>query len=116
MEHDSPASLFVRQRLRDLRQQSGLSQEGVAERAEISWIYYQSIEAGRRRNVSLEILERIARAFQLSLVEFFSPKLPKIGLADDRISQPHKPRGKKTAKIRYSKGAPPKKKARPSSR
>jgi transcriptional regulator with XRE-family HTH domain len=105
MDSDSPGSLFLRQRLRDLREQTGLSQERVAERAGISFIYYQALEAGRRSNLTLGVLEKIATAFGLSLVELFAQRIPTLRLAEDPVSQPHKPR-LSGAKVRYPKRKP----------
>lgn len=55
----------VGQRIRQLRKELELSQEGLALKAEV--------EAGRR-NVSLEILERLIKALEVSFTEFFNSK------------------------------------------
>ena len=57
-------------RIRYLRQQHKLSQEDLAFYANINKNYISDLENGRR-NPSLEILERIAIAFHISLEELF---------------------------------------------
>jgi len=63
----------VGQRIRELRKQLDLSQEGLAYKAEVDRTYVTDIENGRR-NVSLEILERLIRALNASFAEFFNNK------------------------------------------
>ena len=57
-------------RIRFLRQQRRWSQEDLASNANINKNYISDLENGRR-NPSLEILERIAVAFNISLAELF---------------------------------------------
>ena len=57
-------------RIRFLRQQRRWSQEDLASNANINKNYISDLENGRR-NPSLEILERIALAFNISLAELF---------------------------------------------
>ena len=57
-------------RIRFLRQQKRWSQEDLALNANINKNYISDLENGRR-NPSLEILERIAVAFGISLAELF---------------------------------------------
>lgn len=63
----------VGQRLRILRLELGLSQEALALKAEVDRTYVTDVEAGRR-NVSLEILERLIKALEVSFSEFFNNK------------------------------------------
>ena len=86
---------FLRDRLRLLRGKSGLTQEVIAELAGISSIYYQSIEAGRRPNVSLRIIDRIAEAYGLSIHELFAPRVPGIRIKESPISPPDRQKGKR---------------------
>ena len=51
--------------VRKKRRLLGLSQEGLAERAELHWTYIGGIERGER-NVSLLNLVKIARALELT--------------------------------------------------
>ncbi len=57
-------------RIRFLRKQRHWSQEDLALNAEINKNYLCDLEKGRR-NPSLEILEKIAIAFSISLEELF---------------------------------------------
>lgn len=57
-------------RIRYLRKQIGWSQEDLALEANINKNYICDLENGRR-NPSLDILERIATAFNVSLSELF---------------------------------------------
>ena len=54
-------------RLRRLRQRAGLTQEEFAERAGMSYKYYQQIESGRKSDLRLSTLERLARAHGMKL-------------------------------------------------
>ena len=56
-------SLFGK-RVRRLRKQAGLSQEGLAEAAGLHRTYVSSIERGQR-NVGLDNIVRLARALQV---------------------------------------------------
>lgn len=57
-------------RIKYLRKEIGWSQEDLALEANINKNYICDLENGRR-NPSLEILERIAAAFQITLSELF---------------------------------------------
>ena len=61
----------VGQRIKELRTKQGLSQEEFAFKCELDRTYITSLERGKR-NISLENLEKIAKAFNLSLSEFFN--------------------------------------------
>ena len=65
--------LKVGQRIRVLRKEMGLSQENLAYKAEVDRTYVTDVENGRR-NVSVEILERIIKALEVSFTEFFTSK------------------------------------------
>ncbi len=65
--------LKVGQRIKDLRKKLGLSQEGLANEAEVDRTYVTDVENGRR-NVSVEILERLIKALNVSFTEFFKSK------------------------------------------
>lgn len=58
-------------RVRDLRLKKGLSQEGLALQAGIDRTYMTSVENGRR-NISIQNIEKIIRALNVSFGEFFS--------------------------------------------
>ena len=65
--------LKVGQRIRVLRKKIGLSQEALALKAEVDRTYVTDVENGRR-NVSVEILERLIKALDVSFSEFFKSK------------------------------------------
>ena len=57
-------------RIRELRKAKGLSQEALANNAEIDRTYMASVENGRR-NISIINLNKIITALDLSVAEFF---------------------------------------------
>ena len=65
--------LKVGQRIKELRKKLELSQEGLANEAEVDRTYVTDVENGRR-NVSVEILERLIKALDVSITEFFNSK------------------------------------------
>jgi transcriptional regulator with XRE-family HTH domain len=67
----------LRIHLRKLREICSLSQEDVAHLAGIDYKFYQSIEAGRKKELRVSTLERIAKAYGLQAYQLLSPKLPK---------------------------------------
>ena len=58
------------QRLKELRTQTGLSQEKFALKIGMDRTYYASVEAGRR-NIALENIKKIADGFGISLSQLF---------------------------------------------
>jgi transcriptional regulator with XRE-family HTH domain len=65
--------LKVGQRIKELRKKLKLSQEGLAYEAEVDRTYVTDVENGRR-NISVEVLERIITALQVSFTDFFNSK------------------------------------------
>jgi len=65
--------LKIGQRIKTLRKVLELSQEGLAYKAEVDRTYVTDVENGRR-NVSVEILERLIAALEVSFSEFFNSK------------------------------------------
>ena len=61
-------------RLRHLRQRHQLTQERFAEISGISYKYYQQIEAGRKPNLQLPTLERLADAYGLEVWQLLLPE------------------------------------------
>lgn len=53
-----------------------MTQEEFAERAGISYKYYQQVEAGRKRELRLSTIERIAAAYRLGVHELLGPEEP----------------------------------------
>ena len=65
--------LKIGQRIKELRKELELSQESLAYKAEVDRTYVTDVENGRR-NVSIEILERLIKALDVSITEFFNAK------------------------------------------
>ena len=57
-------------KIKQLRQNLGLSQEKFASKIEMDRTYYSQVEAGKR-NISLENIYKIAKGFNISLEELF---------------------------------------------
>lgn len=64
-------------RLRQLRHAHGLTQEQFAELSGISYKYYQAVEAGRKLELRLSTLERLAGAYGIDVWELLAPATPK---------------------------------------
>jgi transcriptional regulator with XRE-family HTH domain len=60
-------------RVRELRHKLGLSQEALANKAGVDRTYMTDVENGRR-NISVELLEKIIIALEVSFQEFFNAK------------------------------------------
>ena len=58
------------ERIRELRNVKGLSQEKFALSIDMDRTYYASVESGKR-NVSINNIDKIARGFGVSLEELF---------------------------------------------
>ncbi len=54
-------------RIRELREQRGLSRQELAEATGLSAVYLKKLEAGDRESPSLPALEKIARALRVRL-------------------------------------------------
>ncbi len=61
----------VGKRIKELRNKLGISQEELAFRSEIHRTYIASLEVGKR-NVSIEMLEKVVSALEVSMSEFFN--------------------------------------------
>ena len=59
------------QRVRELRLSNGYSQEKLAELSELDRTYIPGIESGKR-NVSLVVIKKIAKAFKISISELLN--------------------------------------------
>lgn len=57
-------------KIKELRKQKGLSQEKLANLAEIDRTYLPTIEKGER-NVSIEIVEKLATALEVKIKDLF---------------------------------------------
>ena len=69
-------AVIVGTRIKELRSRRKWTQEQLAEYADLHVSYVIALEKGRK-NASLEVLYRIARAFEMSLSNFFDiPNVP----------------------------------------
>ena len=64
------------ERLRELRKRHELTQEGFAELSGISYKYYQQIEIGRKPDLRLSTLVRLARAYGIEVHGLLAPDPP----------------------------------------
>ncbi|MFT3991955.1 MAG: helix-turn-helix transcriptional regulator [Luteolibacter sp.] len=71
MEDDTAQRLL--RRLKALRVERGLTQEAFSEQSGISYKYYQAVEAGRKRDLRLSTLERLAKAHGLEVWQLLMP-------------------------------------------
>lgn len=61
----------IGERIKMLRRKLGISQEELADKAEVHRTYIASLEVGKR-NVSIVTLEKIVKALEISLSDFFN--------------------------------------------
>lgn len=92
MPEDSVQRLLAR--LKELRAARGLTQEEFAERSGISYKYYQAVEAGRKNNLRLATLDRLAKAYGLEAWQLILPggkqETAKVGKAAKKPAPPKK--------------------------
>jgi transcriptional regulator with XRE-family HTH domain len=63
--------VIIGQRIRELRNELGISQEALANKAEIDRTYVTDVENGRR-NISIENLQKLVNALEIEFKEFFN--------------------------------------------
>lgn len=63
----------VGQRIKELRHELGLSQEALGNKAGVDRTYVTDVENGRR-NISVELLEKLITALEVSFQDFFTTK------------------------------------------
>lgn len=68
----------VSHRLCELRHRHNLTQQELAEIADFSQNFLQQIESGRKKEIWLSTVERLAAAFSLEVHEFLAPKCPTV--------------------------------------
>jgi transcriptional regulator with XRE-family HTH domain len=92
-------------RVKQIREAREMSQEAFAERAGLDYKYYQHIEAGRKRDLRISTLEKLANGCGLKLWELlnFDTELP--AMAEDPASYGSKKTPAK--KVRKSPKRPP---------
>lgn len=81
------------ERVKQLRESLGLTQEAFAERAGLKYKHYQAVEAGRKANIQFETLLKMARACGLEPWE-----LLRFDLEPDAVAEPQTPYGARTVK------------------
>ena len=62
--------ILVGKRVKDLRNKLGISQEELADIAQLDRTYITSVECGRR-NISIVNIEKLAKALGVTLGDFF---------------------------------------------
>lgn len=67
---------LIADRLRQLRVRHALTQEETAELVGVSLRFYQLLESGRKKQVWVETVERLAAPFGLEIWQFLGPELP----------------------------------------
>ena len=70
MANDTAKRLLAR--VKQLREGLGLTQEAFAEKSGLDYKYYQSVDAGRKRDIRLSTLEKLAKACGLKLWELLN--------------------------------------------
>lgn len=75
-------------RIRELREVRGLSQEAFAEKAGLNYKYYQQVEAGRKRDIRLSTLQKLAQACELELWELLNFETEPIAVGEDPPEEP----------------------------
>lgn len=86
-----PLVEFIAARLRELRAQSGLTQEQVAALLDADTRWYQRLELGSK-DVRVSTVDRLAAVYGLTTVEFLAEKTPKTKVLPLPPAAPHKPR------------------------
>ncbi len=65
-------------RLRELRKCHALTQESFSELSGVAYKYYQLIEGGRRIDLRLSTLEKLAKTYGIGVHELLAPSFPKM--------------------------------------
>jgi transcriptional regulator with XRE-family HTH domain len=58
--------------IKTLRQEKGLSQKALAEQVGVTDAYITMLESGKRKNPSLEILKKLAKALGVPVTELLA--------------------------------------------
>ena len=72
MESETAKRLMVR--VRQLREKRGLTQEAFAEQAGLTYKHYQAVEAGRKIDMRISTLEKLAKGLGLEPWELLLPE------------------------------------------
>lgn len=88
-------------RIRELRETRGLTQEAFAERAGLTYKHYQQVEAGRKSDIRLSTLIKMAEGLGLKLSELVDLTAPPLAVAEDQAEHGfHRRSGKAARKPR----------------
>jgi transcriptional regulator with XRE-family HTH domain len=74
-------------RRKQLREKHGLTQEASAESAGMSYKYYPLVESGRKQDLRISTLERLASAYGIEVYQLLGPTMPKTRLAKPPVSK-----------------------------
>jgi transcriptional regulator with XRE-family HTH domain len=77
---ESPIPKRLLKRVRTLREAMGFTQERFAERAGVSYKYYQAVEGGRKVDLRLSTIIKIAAGLGIEVWELFGPDDPQPSL------------------------------------
>ena len=77
-------SVLIAKRIKEIRKEKGLRQEDM-EGFGFNYRYYQKIESGKA-NITLNTIERIAKAFEIKPSEFFTLPLDSSNETDELTS------------------------------
>jgi transcriptional regulator with XRE-family HTH domain len=67
---------LIAMRLRQLRERHCLTQEQAADLVGVTMRFYQLLESGKKKQVWLETVERLAKPYGLEAWQLIGPKLP----------------------------------------
>ena len=73
---ESPIPNRLLRRVRALREAMGLTQESFAERAGLSYKYYQAVERGRKADLRLSTIIKLAAGLGIEVWQLFGPDDP----------------------------------------
>jgi len=92
------------EKLKQLRLRRGLSQEKFSEVSHFGYKYYQALEAGRKKDLRLSTLVRLAQAHDLEVWELLLPDMPAQAVAEPAVKDPGPVRSKSRKKARRPTG------------
>ena len=64
-----PSRLKIGRMLKTLREARGLNQVELAKKAKVTTAYLSQLEAGKKKNPSLDVLQRLAKALGVAVTE-----------------------------------------------
>lgn len=62
----------IAKRIKELRQQSGMTQQELSTKADIDWSTFNRIERGKNKNIQVNTLDKIIQALEIDYPEFFT--------------------------------------------